>query len=456
MGELDVAVLGLPRVRHADVTVTFATRKALALFVYLTVEGGLHARDKLSALLWPDSDSVHARAMLRYTLTHLRGALRDSSSPAHVIVERDALGIDRTSGITLDIAVQPTMEAARSASPAELWNAAQRCQQGEFLEGFSLPDAPEFDDWASLQQESWHRYTEHVLDRLSAHLIDAGLSTDAIEALQRWLAVSPLTEEAHRRLMRVYVATGDRSAALRAYENCRQLLELELHVDPSPETQALADHIRSSAPLPRGVPVEPRETHLFEGPLVGRDLEFARLADLYAAAAGGQPQVAILSGEPGIGKIRLAREFVAWLIEQGADVLQGRAFETGGRLPYQPLVDALRPRLERENAPEDLLSDTWLVELGRLLPELHDRYPDLPEPAIEETAARVRLFEAIARFGHALTQRARVASGARAGSPPRIAAVPRSRRTANAQTRRSEHRRRERQHRVRSGACPRP
>ena len=85
-------------------------------------------------------------------------------------------------------------------------------------------------------------------------------------------------------------------------------------------------------------------------------------------------------GEAGIGKTRLAREWVAWAAAQGALVLSGQAFEMGGRLPYQPLVEALRPRLEAENAPEDLLEDLWLAELSRLLPELRVRYPDLPLP----------------------------------------------------------------------------
>ena len=88
----------------------------------------------------------------------------------------------------------------------------------------------------------------------------------------------------------------------------------------------------------------------------------------------------LLVGEAGIGKTRLATEFVAWARSQGADALSGQAFEMGGRLPYQPLVEALRQRLEEENAPEDLLEDLWLAELSRLLPELRVRYPDLPAP----------------------------------------------------------------------------
>jgi predicted ATPase len=128
----------------------------------------------------------------------------------------------------------------------------------------------------------------------------------------------------------------------------------------------------------------------------------------YRAACHTQAQVVALTGEAGIGKTRLATEFLTWTVAQGADMLQGRAFETGGRLPYQPLVDALRRRLEQEHAPDDLLSDVWLVELTRLLPELRERYPDLPLPTsgLGEAEARTRLFEAIARLFQALAEQA--------------------------------------------------
>ena len=89
-------------------------------------------------------------------------------------------------------------------------------------------------------------------------------------------------------------------------------------------------------------------------------------------------------------------------------MLRGHAFELGGRLPYQPLVEALRERLEAENAPEDLLEDLWLAELSRLLPELRLRYPDLPAPTQDELSGKLRLFEAVARLLDALAKRAPV------------------------------------------------
>src|SRR5260370_33909978 len=108
-------------------------------------------------------------------------------------------------------------------------------------------------------------------------------------------------------------------------------------------------------------------------PLVGRAGAFSQLVSRYQQAQEGQPQAAFVVGEAGIGKTRLAREFVTWARAQGAEVLSGHAFEMGGRLAYQPLVEALRPRLEEENAPEDLLEDLWLAELSRLLAELRGR-----------------------------------------------------------------------------------
>ena len=114
-------------------------------------------------------------------------------------------------------------------------------------------------------------------------------------------------------------------------------------------------------------------------PFVGRSTEYQGLVQSFRSIKKGKPQVVVMSGESGIGKTRLSDEFLKWAGTEGADVLRGRAFETSGQLlPYQPIIDALRERLELENAPEDLLDDAWLAELTRILPELRERYPDLP------------------------------------------------------------------------------
>src|SRR5207302_10802460 len=139
-------------------------------------------------------------------------------------------------------------------------------------------------------------------------------------------------------------------------------------------------------------------------PLVGRASAFRQLVGNFQQVRSGQPQAVLVVGEAGIGKTRLTSEWLAWARAQGAEVLVGHVFEMGGRLPYQPLVEALRERLEAENAPEDLLDDLWLAELSRLLPELRVRYPDLPTPTEDELTAKGRLFEAVARLFDALAK----------------------------------------------------
>src|SRR5205085_583232 len=141
-------------------------------------------------------------------------------------------------------------------------------------------------------------------------------------------------------------------------------------------TVALAAQIRASAAASRGstparrAAMESRPPSELTAPLVGRAAAFSQLVASFQQVRRGQPQAVLLVGEAGIGKTRLASEFVAWAAAQGAEVLSGHTFELGGRLPYQPLVEALRPRLEAENAPEDLLEALWLAELSRLLPAL--------------------------------------------------------------------------------------
>jgi len=132
--------------------------------------------------------------------------------------------------------------------------------------------------------------------------------------------------------------------------------------------------------------------------LLGRTAEFGTLIECYQRVHAGQPQLVLLQGETGVGKTRLTTEFIGWAQAQGAEVLVGRALQTGRQLPYQPLIDVLRRQLEQEHAPEDLLSEVWLAELSRLLPELSDRYPDLPIPATDEALGHHRLFEAMARL----------------------------------------------------------
>ncbi len=421
-GTLHFVLLGSPQVYRDGQLLVFPSHKALALLLYLAVEPGSHSRKTLSELFWPESDAAHARSALRTTVVELRGVLAEETSPAHrtgthriphLHIDRDSLSLDATPQVSLDLhALQaawvlardlarltaPLSEETRRAHLTQLQEATQ-LSRGEFLDGFMLHNAPGFDDWARFQREYWHLRMHLIFDRLSSLYEDAGEFDQAIAVIIRWLALTFLNEEASQRLMRLHFAAGNRVAALQAYEVLRALLASEVHAEPTPITMALAERIRATTPTRSMQQLAMRSSSpLLAAPFVGRTREYGLLLEQYYLVRQGQTQVVFLEGEAGIGKTRLATEFLDWAVAQGADVLHGQAFESNRRLSYQPFIEALRPRIDQENAPEDLLHDVWLAELARLLPELYERYPDLIRVVADASVARNHLFEAVARL----------------------------------------------------------
>src|SRR6266478_3943818 len=256
MGLLHLAVLGSPEAFHDGSRLTFALRKAQALLLYLAVEGGMHSRSKLAALLWPDSEPHDARTSLRNALALLRTLLANpdaSASPhSHLRSERDLLGLNPQAPVELDLEVvqQAYTEAQRlSTLPAEPQRAAlaAQCQQaltlvrGPFLDGFWLGEESPFDEWVLASQQQWQVRVQLLCERLSAFQEAGGELEQARATLTRWLALDALSEEASRRLMRVHLALGDASAVWQVYATCQARLAEELHVKPSAETVTLAE-----------------------------------------------------------------------------------------------------------------------------------------------------------------------------------------------------------------------
>src|SRR5579864_3614677 len=338
MGLLRLAVLGAPEVFHDGSRLTFALRKAQALLLYLAVEGGMHSRSKLAIFLWPDSAPHDARTALRNALLLLRTLLPDpDASPAphsHLRSERELLGLNPQASFELDLAVvqQAYTEAQRhSTLPAEPQRAAlvAQCQQalalvrGPFLDGFWLREEAPFDEWVLQEQQQWQVRLQLLCDRLSSWQ-EGGFELEQARAtLTRWLALDPLAEEAYRRLMRVHLGLGDASAALQVYATCRARLAEDLRIKPSAETLTLAEQIRASAV--RSPAAHPSAATTKSGPpgelvapLVGRATAFRQLVGNFQQARGEQPQAVLLVGEAGIGKTRLATEWLAWARAQAS------------------------------------------------------------------------------------------------------------------------------------------
>jgi DNA-binding SARP family transcriptional activator/tetratricopeptide (TPR) repeat protein len=406
---LEIRLLGSPEVFHGGKPVKFASRKVLALFVYLVVESGAHSREKLQAIFWPESETRQAQFSLRSTLRRIKQALRGVNDLLKIEGDRIRFNTSSVSFLDLDLVTQAVVDTqpTQLALPTvTLLQNAVESARGPLLEAFFLPDTPAFNDWIVIQRNVIGGRLSRIHDRLSTHQLENHLIGPAIETVNHWLVLDRLNESAYQRIMHLHFLNGDRSAALQVYETCRELLDKELGVEPSSEIDEALAYIRSSE-MPARVlenQAEARNDRL-SVPFVGRSNEYKNLVQTFRLAKESKPQIVVVSGESGMGKTRLADEFLKWAGTQGADLLHGRAYETSGGLPYQPVIDALRERLERENAPEDLLDDAWLVELTRILPELRERYPDLADATGKEATARSRLFEAIARLGVSLSNR---------------------------------------------------
>ena len=336
---LEIRVLGPLEVRIDGAPLVVDTRKALAILALLAVEGRPFARDELAAMLWPEADDESARGALRRTLSVLRASLGDR----WVRVDRSAVTLDRGAA-RIDLL---ELEAAAASGDLDHLHAAASVARGPFLAGFSLRDSPDFDDWRATRAVAIERTVAEVLERLADASEAIGELTAAIAAASRLVDLDPMDEPARRRLMALLARTGDRAAAIRQYRAGVAVLERELGVAPLAETTELYEAIRDArAPsfvrveaqvAPSAVPATARARL----PLVGRDeaLGVLRAAHVAAAVDG---RLAVLIGEAGIGKSRLAESLGTAVTVAGGRVLAARAFAAEGSIAYGPVVDLLR------------------------------------------------------------------------------------------------------------------
>lgn len=325
MSTLTLSLLGPPQVRRSDgAPMVFRSRKELALLAFLAVEHARpHRRESLLALLWPDVPVDAARNSLRVALANLRQALGPDS--AALVVDRQTVQLIPDGDGWLDVAAFRALLDACRAHPHPRAETCRACVErlaqatglygGDFLAGFSLPDAEPFGEWAHQCGAELHGRAMGALATLAAAHEAAGDYQALCQCARRQLALEPWHELAHRQLMRGLVVLGNRNAALAQYETCRAALAAELGVEPEAETRLLAERIRESQ-LPavfRDPAAPPHHLPTPLTPLVGRE------ADLAAVRAQHAVRLLTLVGAGGIGKTRLALELARERLAAYAD-----------------------------------------------------------------------------------------------------------------------------------------
>jgi len=376
--ELRLSLLGAPATEVDGEPLAVDTRKAIALLAYLAVEGGGHARDSLASLLWPDYDGDRARAALRRTLSTLRAAL----GGRWVEAQRDTVSLD-PAGVVSDVA------DSRRLAEEGCFEAAAALHRGPFLAGFGLRDSPAFDSWQSFTAGTLTRELATMLDRAADERAARGEWAAAIEHARRRLALDPVNEPAHRRLIALYAESGERNAAVAQYRDCVRTLYRELGVAPIESTTALYRSILEGTPAaPAEAPGPP--TGHSEHTLVGRDREWHALREAYAAVGKDGLLVAI-EGETGIGKTRLGEELLAWARDAGAVGVSVRCFEPESGLAFGTAIGLVRAALEEGS--RDRVDPAAAAEASRIVPELGTP----PTPSLDDPGAQARFLDGLAR-----------------------------------------------------------
>jgi DNA-binding SARP family transcriptional activator len=313
-------------------------RKNLALLLYLARSPkGNRARDHLIGLFWPDKPEAAARHSLNEALRVLRRATGDvglETSADYIRLGASAVELDTD-----------RFEQLRVAGD---WSAACQLIGGDFLEGFSVPGASDFELWLTAERTMWRARALEALTHQAEAELARGHATDATALARRALALDPHADLAIRTCMRALALAGDRGGAARAYQAFVARLAAEVGGKPERETTALAERIARAVgggqPRVEGAAASTAPSR--RAPLIGRDAELEKLSHVWAAARARRAAVALIVGDPGTGKSRLADEARARAQLDGAAAVLVRAVEADASESWEGVMTLARALLD--------------------------------------------------------------------------------------------------------------
>lgn len=363
--------------------IRFRTKKHLALLVYLAVESRhAHRRDRLAEFLWPRAQIAEARHSLATALSILRprlGLEALETTRDHVTIHAERLTLDLDRLVARDILGTETSGLLDVAS---------------FLDGFEIPDAPEFALWKDRQQARLLPLIKNALVVLIDRCRRIGDSRQIEQLADRMLALDELSEEAIRAKMEARALAGDRLTALKVFEEWKAKLEEELHAAPTELLEGMAVRLRR-----RGwdrttlVDIPSVQTDQWRGrPFLGRTAEYLALYEAWESTKRGAASHALLLGDSGIGKTTLAERLTTAAGLEGAVVSRVQCYDPERDIPYATVGNLIEGLLDRPGAsgtPPDSLA-----ELSRTVPAIRRRFPTIP-PSTESIGegARIRLME---------------------------------------------------------------
>jgi DNA-binding SARP family transcriptional activator len=330
LGPVEVTVDGEPAPRE------LLWRKNLALLLYLARSPERRrSREHLVGVFWGDKPDASARHSLNEALHVIRKSAGEDvveSVGDQVVLSGEAIEIDADQ---LDARLD-----------AEKWSEAVDLIRGSFLEGFTVPDSSAFEDWLGAERVFWIDRMVEGIRRHAETLLSRGDGQAAQDAAVKALALDPFSDSAVRLAMLAAAVRGERAGALTLYDTYATRLTEELGLEPDPETDALAERIRSEREwrLPDTVTDVDRWARRI--PLVGRERELeAALGAVFGAFRDRVGALVFIQGESGSGKTRLGDEIASRARLEGAVVSHIRVVPSDRQSPWSGLTGLCRSAL---------------------------------------------------------------------------------------------------------------
>ena len=228
-------------------------RRIALLALVASSPGEVISRDRLLGFLWPDRDEATARHLLADSIYVLRKTLG----------ERAIVASGETLRLSTDL-VWTDVGELRRAIAEERWADALKLYRGDFLDGFYVRNAADFDQWALTERDRLRAMAARAASTLADLLEEAGRATEATAAAERALELAPGDETGFRNLIQLLIATSNHARAQSVARTFIEYLAAELGVSPSAETTRLLNELGAQ---PNGEPIvvvasrAPRESH---------------------------------------------------------------------------------------------------------------------------------------------------------------------------------------------------
>jgi len=368
---------------HCGSPITLRSRKHVGLLLLLAgSRRQIMSRRQLCDLFWT-SDEKRARHSLSQ-------AVYDINQQIGPLISRGPGGDLSLKGTQLEYDVEHFESLVKAGDLAK----AVGLYGGPFADNLVGAGTVEFDRWLDSERTRLARLGELSLRRYVEESETRGEWGSMCVAALKLISLTPLDEDVHRTFMRALWLQGDAASALSHYEKVAAELEAELDGGVSPEMQDLVRRIRARPKLEH---LQSRTIHR-EPPFVGREREFATLREQVAKIHDTMTTAIVVSGEAGIGKSRMIKEFKRSIQVEPLRVLSSRCYQAEEDLPYTPIVDGLMPLVRAMSINEATIRKRF-HRLAYLLPDFGSRDEHNGDrDYVDPSAWRRQLYEEAASF----------------------------------------------------------